>query len=119
MPCLTTLSIQYELRFEIKTLFDNLTLPVLHTLVLKVSKDNEVIDVELVNMIARSLCDLEHLTFHGRDSPIQSFLTVMPHLTTLDINDPDPELIENMCQIERCHQSFLNLLYLPVPVKQA
>jgi hypothetical protein len=48
-------------------------------------------------MIARSLCDLEHLTFLHLS---RVFLTVMPHLTTLDINDPDPELIENLCHFQ-------------------
>jgi hypothetical protein len=99
IPYLTTLSIEFwDTRYKIKTLFDNLTLPALHTLVLKFSKYDNVIEVELVKMIIRSHCGLEHFTFYGRDSPIKQFLAVMPSLTTLDINDPNPELIEELFQ---------------------
>jgi hypothetical protein len=101
IPNLTTLSIEFwTSRYKIRSLFDNLTLPALHTLVLKFSKYDEVMDAELVNMITRSLCDLRHLTFHGRNSPIQQFLTVMPSLTVLDINDPYPELIQKLSQFQ-------------------
>ena len=95
---LTTLSIEYESRFKLKTLFDNLTLPILRTLVLRLSKDSEVVDVALVNMITRSRCDVEYLTFHGRNSPIHRSLTVMKFLTSLDINDPNLELIKKLCR---------------------
>lgn len=99
IPCLTTLSIEFwDRRYNIKTLFDNLTLPALQTLVLKFSKYDNVTDIDLVKMINRSFCDLIHFTFHGRDSPIRHFLAVMPSLKTLDINDPDAILIEILSQ---------------------
>ena len=101
IPHLTTLSIEFwDGRYKIKTLFDNLTLPALQTLVLKFSKYDNVTDINLVKMINRSLCDLRHLTFHGRDSPIGEFLVVMPSLRTLDINDPDAKLIEMLSQFK-------------------
>ena len=99
IPRLTTLGIEFwDRRYKIKTLFDNLSLPALQTLVLKFSKYDDVTDIDLVKMINRSLCNLRHLTFHGRDSPIEQFLTVMPSLRTLDINDPDTKLIEKLTQ---------------------
>ena len=101
MPHLTTLTIEFwAKRYKMQTLFDSLTLPALHTLVLKFSKHDIVMGVELVNMISRSLCDLKHLTFHGRNSPILQFLAVMPSLMTLDINDPDTELLEKLSQFQ-------------------
>lgn len=102
IPYLTTLSIEFwDRRYKIKTLFDNLTLPALQTLVLKFSKYDNVTDIDLVKMINRSLCELKHLTFHGRDSPIRQFLAVMPFLRTLDINDPDEKLIDKLSQFHR------------------
>ena len=102
IPHLTRLNIEFwDRRYKIKTLFDNLTLPALHTLVLK-SYDN-VSGIDLVGMINRSLCKLRHLTFHGHDSPILQFLAVMPSLRTLDINDPDAKLIEELSQFQ-CDQ---------------
>ena len=99
IPHLTTLSIEFwDRRYKIKTLFDNLTLPALQTLVLKFSKYDNVTNIDLVKMINRSHCDLKHLTFHGRDTPIGQFLATMPSLRTLDINDPDPNLIEKLSQ---------------------
>ena len=99
---LTTLSIEFwDQRYKIKTLFDNLTLPALQTLELKFSKCDSVTDIDLVGMISRSLCDLRHFTFHGRDSPILQFLAVMPSLRTLDINDPDAKLIEELSRFQR------------------
>jgi hypothetical protein len=102
IPHLTTLSIEFwDRRYKIKTLFDNLTLPALQKLVLKFSKYDNVTDIDLVKMIERSDCDLRHLTFHGRDSPLRQFLAVMPFLMTLDINDPDAKLIEKLSQSHR------------------
>jgi hypothetical protein len=69
--------------------------------VLKFSKYDNVTDIDLVGMINRSFCNLGHLTFHGRDSPILQFLAVMPSLRTLDINDPDAKLIEKLSQFQR------------------
>ena len=77
LPYLMTLSIEFcDTGYKIKTLFDNPTVPALHTLVLKFSKYDNVMDVELVNMITR--CNLKHFTFYGHDSPIEQFLLVMP-----------------------------------------
>ena len=111
IPYLTTLSIEFwDTRYKVKTLFDNLTLPALHTLVLKFSKYDNVMDVELVNMINRSHCGLKHFTFYGRDSPIKEFLAVMPSLTTLDINDPNSELIEKLFQFRNGAWTVLHYL---------
>jgi hypothetical protein len=52
-------------------------------------------------MINRSLCELNNLTFHGLDLPIRQVLAVVPTLRTLDINDPDPKLIEKLSQFQR------------------
>ena len=105
IPYLTTLSIEFwDRRYKIKTLFDNLTVPALQTLVLKFSKYDNVTDIDLVKMIRRSLCELKHLTFHGRDSPIRQFLDAMPFLISLDINDPDSKLIEKLSQFHRGDQ---------------
>ena len=101
IPHLTTLCIEFwDRRYKIKTLFDNLTLPTLQTLVLKFSKYDNVTEIDLVGMINRSRCNLRHLTFHGRDSPIWQFLVVMPRLRTLDINDPDAKLIEKLSRFQ-------------------
>jgi F-box-like len=101
IPRLTSLSIEFwDREYQIKTLFESLTLPALQTLVLKFSKYDNVTDVDLVKMITRSHCDLEHFTFHGCDSPIQQFLAVMPSLRTLDINDPDPKLITELSHFQ-------------------
>ena len=98
---LTTLSIEFwDRRYKIKTLFDCLVLPALQTLVLKFCKYDNVTDIDLVSMIKRSHCDLRHLTFHGRNSPIQQYLVAMPSLRILNINDPDPELIRNLSQLQ-------------------
>lgn len=102
MPHLTTLTIEFwARRYKIKTLFRNITLPALHTLVLRFSmRGDNAMGVELVSMIKRSLCNLKHLTFHGQGSPIQQFLAVMPSLISLNLNDPDPELIEKLSQFQ-------------------
>ena len=99
IPHLTTLCIEFwDRRYKIKTLFDNLVLPALQTLVLKFSKYDNVTDIDLVSMITRSRCNLRHFTFHGSGSPIRQYLVVMPSLRILDINDPDPRLIEKLSQ---------------------
>lgn len=106
IPHLTTLCIEFwERKYKIKALFDNITLPALQTLVLKFSKYDNVTDIDLVRMINRSRCDIKYFTFHspfhGHDSPMRQFLAVLPSLWYLDINDPDPKLIEKLSQFQR------------------
>lgn len=93
LPNLTCLALQTPFETGLKSLLDALTVPALQELVLKIFTDQSLTQ-EVVNLLTRSQCMLRKLTIHTSPAQgIERVLAAAPLLTTLDINDPAPNLI--------------------------
>ncbi|KAF8972981.1 hypothetical protein BDZ97DRAFT_1912582 [Flammula alnicola] len=100
LPNLTSLALQSPAETGLQSLLAALTVPALQEVVLRIFTNRSVVQ-EMTGMINRSACTLQRLVLHinmGHD--VDQILKLTPLLTVLDINDPEPELIDALALLD-------------------